>query len=292
MKNGKSNPKNGSNIEGDSVNVHKGHRERTRDTYLSGNVPIPDHMLLEILLYYSIPQVNTNVQAHRLIDNFGGLRRALDAPVDRLVGVEGIGVKSAQLIHLVSLISHRYAELVALESLSKNETINSVQDLARIFIPKFMGLDIERVCLMVLDEKNKIIFCDFISEGNLDSADLEPDTVVKKATASCGKRIAIAHNHPSGNTEPTAADISATRNLKHACDLFSIEVLDHLVISGYEYSSVFETIAKLNNSETEQERFFARHPELTHFFKNNSDQSTKKNKQSSKKNEQSTKKKK
>ena len=80
-------------------NVHKNHRARLRETFRKAGVDgMPDHNLLEFLLFYSIPRKDTNEIAHRLIATFGSLNRVFDAPYEELLKVEGMGESSALLI--------------------------------------------------------------------------------------------------------------------------------------------------------------------------------------------------
>lgn len=244
--------------------LHQGHRKSTINTYVLKDAHAPDHVLLEMLLYFSIDRRDTNEIAHNLINRFGDFNRAIDAPIDLLKNeIDGVGDVSAQLIHLVSLIVHRYAEMNSNTLISKGSAVKTREDMARVFVPKFMGLEYERVCLMVLDSKNRIIFCDFINSGDLSSADIKTRVIMEKVLACGGSRIVVAHNHPSGNPEPSDADVAVTNNLRRTCEQFSVEVIDHIVVAGDKYASVFDTMAELYKVENVTKRLFAEHPNIS-----------------------------
>lgn len=258
-----------SSVESDRVllkksgDIHKGHRERTLSTYLEADRPIPDHLLLEMLLYFSLPRVNTNEIAHELINRFGGLKKVLDAPISLIKDVNGVGSHSAYLIRLVLVMARRYAELDSSLSALKGVKMKKREEFADVLVPKFFTLQDERVCLMILDNQNRLITCDFISSGDLHSADMNPRVIIEKVLACRGSKIVVAHNHPSGNVEPSEADVAVTLNLRKACDIFSIELIEHLVVSNGRYSSVFDTIKTLSSVETVSEWFFKSHSDIT-----------------------------
>lgn len=91
------------------ANEHSGHRDRLRERYLSEGLDgFPPHNVLELLLFYSVPRRDTNVLAHRLIEQFGSLVGVLNAAPEQLAQVEGIGMNAAVHLHLVADIARRY----------------------------------------------------------------------------------------------------------------------------------------------------------------------------------------
>ena len=90
-------------------NEHSGHRDRLREQYLTEGLDnFPPHNVLELLLFYSVPRRDTNVLAHRLIEQFGSLVGVLNAAPEQLAQVEGIGMNAALHLHLVADIARRY----------------------------------------------------------------------------------------------------------------------------------------------------------------------------------------
>ena len=90
-------------------NPHNGHRKRVKEEFLKNGLDnLPAHRVLEILLFYAIPQKDTNELAHRLEDRFGSLARVLDAPYEELLTVNGVGDNTAVLLRLISSMARRY----------------------------------------------------------------------------------------------------------------------------------------------------------------------------------------
>ena len=103
--------------------MHTGHRDRLKEKFISfGPEIFSDHELLEMLLFFSIPRINTNDLAHRLIDRFGSLNAVLTAPIDRLVLVDGMGKSSAVLVSLTGALVSRACQKAYLK---KKEMLKS-----------------------------------------------------------------------------------------------------------------------------------------------------------------------
>ena len=100
--------KGGEKMAEKSKNPHERHRERIRETFRKTGIEnMPEHSVLELLLFYSVPRKDTNELAHRLIDTFGSLSRVLDAPYERLMEVDGIGDSSALLLSSIPALCRR-----------------------------------------------------------------------------------------------------------------------------------------------------------------------------------------
>jgi DNA repair protein RadC len=113
--------------------VHAGHRERFKRRFINeGLSGFSDHEALELLLYYSIPQKDTNVLAHRLIDEFGSLDAVFDAPVDALMNVNGVGVNTAILLKLVHPI---YGKSVESRNTQSKTVIDNIESATSFFKP-------------------------------------------------------------------------------------------------------------------------------------------------------------
>ena len=97
----------------------------------------------------------------------------------------------------------------------------------------------EEVHVLSLNTKNEVISIDMIFKGSLNSSVAHPREIFKKAVEHSAARIIITHNHPSGNTEPSEADLSFTRRIVEAGEVMGIEVIDHFII-GNTYLSLRE----------------------------------------------------
>ena len=112
------------------------------------------------------------------------------------------------------------------------------QDTEEFLILKLASLEHEQFHCLFLDSKNALIKHECLFTGTIDSASVYPREVVKKALSYNAAAVIFAHNHPSGNPEPSKADKQITDKLKQALALFDIRVLDHVIIGGVEAYSL------------------------------------------------------
>jgi len=121
-----------------------------------------------------------------------------------------------------------------------NKKITSPHEVAEYFIPILIDEVKEKFIVVCLNSANKIITYDVISVGNLNTSIVHPREVFKKAIENNSASIILIHNHPSGNAEPSIEDISITRKLVDAGKIMDIQVFDHLIVAGNEFTSFVE----------------------------------------------------
>lgn len=208
-----------------SRNLHENHRARVRKRFEhEGLKTFADHNVLELLLFYSIPQKDTNDIAHRLLDEFGSLSAVFDAPKDVLMNVVGVGENTATLIKLMPELFSRYEQ-----DKIKNESIvlDSAEAAGKYFMSRFIGANTEKLYAVCLDNNCKVKKFVEVSEGNPDYTDLNMRKLVSEAINTNSSSVIISHNHPSGVAAPSAADVDATRALILMLKKLGIRVNDH-----------------------------------------------------------------
>lgn len=209
-------------------NVHQGHRERLRETFLQGGLKnFQDHNVLELLLFYSIPMKDTNEEAHALMNRFGSLSAVFDADFDELCKVKGVSTRSATLIKLIPELFRKYE----MDKLNDDEMhLNSAELIAEFASKYFKGINHEQLYVLCLDKNCKKLSFDLISEGTVNATMLNNRKIVECAVSSKAASIVLVHNHPSGVTAPSSMDISATAAIVNAMDTVGIRVNDHIII--------------------------------------------------------------
>ena len=216
-------------------NPHKGHRERVRMRFRStGLESFPDHNLLELLLFFSVPQGDTNETAHRLIQHFGSLINVLDAPFDELMKVSGIGEVSATLIMLVPQLANRYFE----EQRKEKRSFDSTQALHSYVISRFAGLTTEKAFLLCLNNANQLSHCGPVSLGTKYAVSLDNRTLLETAFRHGATKVVLAHNHPNGLAAPSKDDISCTEEAVKLFRSVDITLVDHLIVAAGECFSM------------------------------------------------------
>ena len=220
------------------MGIHDGHRSRMKKRFLAhGLSSFDDHAVLELLLFYAQPRVDTNPLAHRLIDTFGSLDAVFEASPEALMKVEGIGESAALLIHLVPEAARRYR--IAKEAM--NGRILNADDAGRFLLPRFLNRRDETAYLVCLDPKQCVIDCRQIGTGEPQAVSVNVRKIAETALLQGVSAVILAHNHPNGLALPSEADVESTRLVKNALALLGIRLLDHIIVVGEDFVSMSES---------------------------------------------------
>lgn len=218
--------------------IHTGHRQRAKQEFLTrGLSGMADHKVLELLLFYAIPQGDVNPLAHALIDRFGSLAGVLNATYEELLKVKGVGENTAALIRLLPAVAARYME----ESARVDGTLEHTWQFRDLLVPLFFGARNELAYLVCLDGKNKLIACRKLGEGIVDSVVITARKVLEEALACNASRVALAHNHVSGIALYSPADVAVTREVYTLLRRVDIQLMDHFVVAHDEMVSMRES---------------------------------------------------
>ena len=203
-----------------------GHRDRLRTKLLTrGAVALDDYELLETLLFAFLPRRDVKPIAKRLLKRFGSLSATLAASPDEISTVEGMGDISAAYLKASSELSHRAAR----EEISARPIISSWTALITYVRTQLQHETREQFRVLFLDTKNQLIADEIMSKGTVDQAPVYPREIARRALELSASSLILVHNHPSGDTKPSRADIEVTRELIDALIPFEIEVHDHLI---------------------------------------------------------------
>ena len=220
------------------MSIHHGHRQRLKDRFRKEGLDnFDDLYVLELLLFYCIPRVDTNPLAHRLLDHFGSLTAVLDASAEELEKVEGMGANASTFLTLITQVS-RYYQVKRSEA---GRILPRLDDCGEYLKPYFLGRDRETVFLLCLDAKCKVICCKLVGEGSVNSANVPIRRVVEIALASNATTVVLAHNHPSGLAIPSADDIQTTYRVAAALYAVEVTLADHIVVSNEDYVSMVQS---------------------------------------------------
>lgn len=205
---------------------HTGHRERMKAEFLArGLEGWPDHRVLELLLFYTIPQGDVNDLAHELVERFGSLAGVLDASVEELKKVKGVGDHTAVFLRMLPAVLGRYQG--ARTRLSA--IINSPEEAYAWLEPYFFGARNEMVYVLCLDGKRQVLGVRKVAEGSIEMAEVNTRRIAEEAIGLRAAQIYVAHNHVSNLAIPSQADWLTTDTLRGALRPIGIELIDHLV---------------------------------------------------------------
>lgn len=207
------------------ASIHEGHRGRLKKEFLARPESFPDHKLLELLLFYAIPQRDTNVLAHTLMERFGSLSGVLDALPEELQKVPGVGEHATTLLKAAKELSGRY--LAA--RVSMDDLVGGRKDAAELLRPYFFGARNERVCVLALDGKGKSLGVRQVAEGSVNAAEVTTRKVVEAALSLNAAQVILAHNHVSGLALPSDEDKATTRHLAKVLLAVGVTLFDHMI---------------------------------------------------------------
>ena len=218
----------------DNYQINKGHRQRLRTRFeKNGSDAFAQHELIELLLTYSIPVKDVKPLAKKLLKHFGSLTGILDADISELAKIEGMGPASAILIALIKELKIEYHK----EKL-KNLEVLPTSDEVNLFVKsKLAGKRDEQFMVIYLNGKNRILDFEINAEGTVDQAAVYPRKIIRKALENNASGLILAHNHPTGEPEPSKGDIDLTNSLKNICETMNIRILDHVVVGKLGYFS-------------------------------------------------------
>lgn len=217
------------------ISKDSGHRRRLRDKFLkAGLAGLHDYEVVELLLTYAIPRMDVKPLAKRLIKRFKGLRGIFDASIEELKEVPGVGTHSAALIRLAKDLGEAYLE----ERVIGGDILSSPKDVVDFLTLKLSGERVEKFLAIFLNSKNEVLAIETINEGTINQTAVYPRKVIERALRHNARSIIFVHNHPSGDSTPSAADIKLTRELERAAKTMDILVHDHIIIGKKGHHSL------------------------------------------------------
>ena len=204
-----------------------GHRARLRERLLKGGAEaLADYEVLEYLLFAGMRQGDTKPVAKELLKTFGSLSAVLNADPKALQRVKGVGETSAAALKSVAIAARRMAR----SEVADKPVLGSWQALIDYLAIDMAHLTVERVRVLYLDTKNRLIDDHHLADGTIDEASLHPREVIRRAMDVGASALILVHNHPSGNPEPSRADIDVTRRIAEAGRILGVTVHDHVVV--------------------------------------------------------------
>jgi DNA repair protein RadC len=214
------------------------HRKRLRERFSkTGFEGFKDYESLELVLTYAIPRKDVKPIAKSLIERFGDFQGALDAPMEELAGVNGIGEYAAIFLKLLKSSASLYLK----QNLRRNKRISGTTSLLDYCRAEMRGLREEQFRAIFLNSQNEVISDEVIHEGTVDQSVVYPRKVMERALHYKASSMIFVHNHPGGSVKPSRDDIMLTEVLKQAAKSLQLKVHDHLIISKNGHFSFLES---------------------------------------------------
>jgi DNA repair protein RadC len=211
--------------------------DRPRERMLQfGPQVLSNAELLAVLLRTGTLAESAVHLAERVLIDCEGIRGLVDASIDQLTQIRGIGTAKALQIQAGIELGRRIAK----STLPETMVIRSPRDVADLMTEDLRYLQKEHFVCLFLNTKNQVLAKETMSIGSLNASIVHPREVFRAAIKRSSASIICVHNHPSGNPTPSLDDIDITQRLIEAGAIIGIDVLDHIIIGDKAYVSLKE----------------------------------------------------
>ena len=207
----------------------EGHRQRLRARLLTaGPDSVADHELLELVLFLALPRRDTKPIARALLARFGSFANAIAAPLNDLRSVDGMGEAGAAALKTVQA-----AALRLIRSEVRDGPVLSNWDALMRYLTAVLARErVEQFRVLFLDNRNRLVADEAQSRGTVNHTPVYPREVAKRALELHATAIILVHNHPSGDTTPSQADLAMTAEIKRAVGTLGIALHDHVIVGS------------------------------------------------------------
>lgn len=216
-------------------NPNAGHRDRLRDRFAkAGSEALADYELLEMVLYRSLPRIDTKPIAKELLARFGSFGDVLSADRQRLKEVRGVKEATALDLKIVAAAAREMLK----SDVHSRELLSSWAKVLEYCTAAMAYESKEQFRVLFLDKKNGLIADEVQQTGTVDHTPVYPREVLKRAIELSASAIILVHNHPSGDPTPSQADVDMTKKIMEAVKPLGIIVHDHVIIGKSGHASL------------------------------------------------------
>lgn len=220
-------------VKDTTKNYKTGHRERLRNRFNeSGIDSLAEHEILELILFYGIPRVDTKPIAYKLIDIFGSLKAVLSAPHEALVAA-GLTNACASYINFFSSVP----SWIERNGIIGKE-MTDYSELGNFFYNELRYEKTEKVLMLMLDSKNRVIALTKVCDGSFSDVSVNTRFIAEECLKHTAANVILAHNHPGGGIELSVKDHMANSTLENLFSMLDITLVEHYVITEDAYFGI------------------------------------------------------
>ena len=219
----------------DKISSPQGHYARLRQRFLLGGIDgFLDYEVVELLLKLADNRRDQKITAKLLLNTFKSLRGVLEASPEHLKKNKGIGDSNIFGLKLVQSVARRYLK----EQIIGEDFIQSSENVLDYLRHNLRDRGREVFLVVLLNGRNQVLDIVELFEGTLTTSAVYPREVIKLILEKDAAAVIFVHNHPSGNPKPSKDDQNLTQKLKAACSTIDVQLHDHLIIAGNDYTSM------------------------------------------------------
>ncbi|WP_432738003.1 RadC family protein [Maridesulfovibrio sp. FT414] len=206
---------------------YHGHRQRLKERLGRDSAGMADYEILELLLGQVLPRRDTKPIAKELLARFGSLGGVFRAPQEQLEETDGIGSGVLTFFTLMREFWTRIAE----EPMRTGEILSTPEAVWHGAMARIGNLSREEFWIALVNNGNKVIYWNRMSEGTVDKTAVYPREVVALALRHNAAGVVLAHNHPGGSTAPSQDDLALTMDIASLCLDMGVRLLDHVIVT-------------------------------------------------------------
>lgn len=220
---------------------HIGHRDRLRQRFVeSGADALQDYEILELILFTIIPRRDVKPLAKTLLTRFGTLPALMNAKLEELESIDGLGRNAAIALKATTALAHRAMK----REVMQKPLLNTWARLLDYCQATLAHEAREHFRVIFVNVKNELISDETQGVGTINHAPVYPREIIRRALELGASALVLLHNHPSGDLTPSRDDIDMTQAIIRAAEPFAIKIHDHLIVSKKGYAS-FKTLGLL-----------------------------------------------
>lgn len=205
---------------------HGGHRNRLRERFVKDGLDgFEEHNILEMLLFYTIPQRDTNEIAHALLDRFGSLEGVFNATTEELVEVNGTGEYSAQFLSMFSKLIDSY-----IDDRRQNEIISGIHNITEFIVRKLAFSQTECLMIFFIDNKQSVLSWHYLQEVCVFPDNLDKRTIMRMIMGTNTTHVILARNYIKGQTKLRKNDLTVALTISEMFRTIGVGLFDYIVV--------------------------------------------------------------
>lgn len=211
----------------DESRIHEGHRQRLLKTVMeAGFSNVSEVQAMEFILFYIFPRGDVNPLAHRLLHEFGSVANVLEADVNSLKEIKGMGERSACSLKMLGEMFFYYTQ----NKLSQKIVLKNYQAITDYFDEMLRFCNTEIFVVVALDSSFNLTHKKVLAKGSARDVGISPMSIANFISSSNPAFVLFAHNHPGGSAKASTQDVNSNNSLSNLVEYLGVKFVDHIIV--------------------------------------------------------------